>query len=116
LNEIDYSPNRFNIFVAKSNKLSMKRVLFLLFLGSFSSLVAAASNEVKDLSSPDPVKGQQTSTSSSFELSKGYFSLFDLLKMPSMTTPTNDTLRTVNSKLNSGAGLNVQTKFKVQTK
>lgn len=95
----------------------MKRVLFLLFLGSFSSLVAAASNEVDKLSTnPDPVKGQKASTSSSFELSKGYFSLFDLLKMPSMTTPTNDTLRTVNSKLNSGSGLNVQTKFKVQTK
>jgi hypothetical protein len=97
-------------------KLSMKRILFLLLLGSFSSLVAAASNEVKELSNnPDPVKGQKASTSSSFELSKGYFSLFDLLKMPSMTTST-DTLSTGNSKGNASSGLNVQTKFKVQTK
>lgn len=94
----------------------MKRILFLLLLGFFSSLVAAASNEVKELSmSPDPVKGQKTSTSSSFELSKGYFSLFDLLKMPSMTS-SPDTVRTGSSRNESSSGLNVQTKFKVQTK
>ncbi|HEY8405141.1 MAG TPA: hypothetical protein VIK71_11075 [Flavobacteriales bacterium] len=91
----------------------MKRILFLLLLGSFSSLVAAASNEVKELSmSPDPVKGQKTSTSSSFELSKGYFSLFDLLKM----TSSPDTVRTGSSRNESSSGLNVQTKFKVQAK
>jgi hypothetical protein len=94
----------------------MKRILFLLLLGSFSSLVASANNELKELNRiPDPIKGQKASTSTSFELSKGYFSLFDLLKMPSMTS-TTDSLRTGNSKGNASSGLNVQTKFKVQTK
>lgn len=67
----------------------MKKFLFVLFLASFSSLVAAASNDVIQKNG-DPIKGQPTPQQTGFELSKGYFSLFDLLRAPSVS-PKVDT-------------------------
>ena len=69
----------------------MKNAAFIFFLASFSSLVAAGSNDVmKNLG--DPIRGQPSPQQPSFSLSKGYFSLFDIFKI-SVVTPQPDTAK-----------------------
>jgi len=70
----------------------MKKVAFVFLLASFSSLVAAAGNDI--ITKPgDPIKGQPTPQQPAFSLSKGYFSLFDIFKVP-VAAPKPDTMRT----------------------
>lgn len=69
----------------------MKKVAFVFSLVMFTSLVAAASNDVI-AKSGDPIKGRPSGQQPSFTLSKGYFSLFNILPAPAIT-PAADTAR-----------------------
>jgi|GEM_PF-1935047 len=70
----------------------MKKVAFMIMAASFSSLVAAASNDI--VKKPgDPIKGQPSPQQTTFTLSKGYFSLFNILPAAAVT-PKTDTVKT----------------------
>lgn len=66
----------------------MKKAAFVFLLASFSTLVAAASNEV--VAKPgDPKKEQKQE--SSFTLAQGYFNIFNIFSVA--TPPQADTLK-----------------------
>lgn len=67
----------------------MKKVVFVFFVASFSSLVAAASNDTMKRPG-DPIKGQPSPQQTTFSLSKGYFSLFNILPAQ-VVAPKQDT-------------------------
>ncbi len=62
----------------------MKKAILFLCLSSFTALVAAASDDlrIQQQQQMDPIKGGIPKGSSSFELSKGYFSWFEMLTSP----------------------------------
>ncbi len=65
----------------------MKKVLFLFFCASFTSLLAAAKNDL----TPDPGDPKkEEKKENTFTLSQGYFNLFNIF---SVTPPTSDTLK-----------------------
>ena len=79
----------FQIFVKPFANLPMKKILIASIFLSFSSLVFAAGHDV--MASPgDPKKEKQPQPS--FSLSKGYFSLFNIIPY---TKPQPDTAKVI---------------------
>jgi hypothetical protein len=66
----------------------MKKAAFIFLLASFSSLVAAAGNDV--LVEPGDPKKEQQKQPPTFTLAQGYFSIFNIFSMP---LPEPDTSR-----------------------